>query len=288
MGGGGTSTNTTTQKADPWGGTQPYLMDVYGKAQQAAGKTSTNTFGGDFVTPANSTQQQGVDSTKALANAFSGIGNGAIQLGQDQTSGKYLDANNYLAPAINNAVAPVIRNTMETVLPGIGSQAQEQGAYGGSRQAVLEGGALRDMYSQVANTASQMFNQNWQQERQLQQNGSALTQAGMTMNTATPELLGAAGSQQYNLDNLGTQNALAKFQDEINAPWRAVMPYTNILSGVGMPGGSTTTTGPQGSALAGGLGGAMGGGTLGYMASGGNPYWTLGGAALGGAAGTRR
>jgi hypothetical protein len=288
MGGGGTSTNTTTQKADPWAGTQPYLMDVYGKAQTAANSTSTDPFGGNFITPVNSTQQQGVDATKNLAMSFQGIGDGAIKLGQDQTSGKYLDANNYLVPAIQGAVAPVIRNTLETTLPAIGSQAQDQGAYGGSRHAVVEGGAIRDMYSQVAQTAAQMFNQNYMQERQLQQNGQAITQAGMTMNTATPELLGVAGSQQYNLDNLATQQGLAEFQDRINAPWRAVMPYTNILSGVGMPGGQTTTTAPQGSALAGGLAGGLGGGALGYMASGGNPFWTLGGAALGGAAGTAR
>lgn len=288
MGGGGTSQNTTTTKADPWSGTQPYLMDVYGQAQNAANKTSTSPYGGNFVTPSNDLQQQGVDATKSLADSFSGVGNGTMALGQAQTNGDYLDANKYLMPAIQNAVAPIMRNTLETTLPGIASQAQQQGAYGGSRQGVVEGGAIRDMYSQMANTASQMFNTNYQQERQLQQNGAALTQAGMTMNTATPELLSNAGTQQYNLDNLGTQQQLAAFQDSINAPWRAVMPYTNILSGVGMPGGSTATTPGMGSTASGALAGAIGGGTLGYMASSGNPYYAAGGAALGAGAGALR
>ncbi len=288
MGSPGNSSNTTVQKADPWSGTQPYLMDVYGQAQGAAGKTSTDTYGGNFVTPANDTQRSAVDATTGLANSFAGIGDQTIKLGQDQTSGAYLDANKYLLPAIQNQIAPIVRQTYDSVMPAIGSAAQEQGAFGGSRQAVLEGSALRDMYSQVANTASQMFNQNYMQERQLQQNGNAITQAGMTMNTATPELLTNAGNTQYNLDNLTTQQNLAAFQDQINAPWRAVMPYTNVLSGIGMQGGQTSTTPAQGSATQGALGGAMGGGMLGYMGSGGNPYWALGGAALGAGAGGMR
>jgi hypothetical protein len=288
MGGGGQSSNTTVQKADPWSGTQPHLLNVYDMAQQASGKTSTDPYKGNFVTPGNAQQQGAIDATTQLADSFRGIGNSTIKMGQDTASGKYLDANAYLLPAMQQSVLPIMQQTYDMTLPQIGSAAQEAGAYGGSRQALMESYALKDMNQQVANTVSNMFNTNYQNERTLQQNAPGIIQAGMTMNTATPELLANAGTQQYNLDNLATQNALAQFQDSINAPWRAVMPYTNILSGVGMPGGTSTTTMPQGSAAQGAVGGAMGGGMLGYMASGGNPYWTLGGAALGGGAGTMR
>lgn len=286
-GGGGGGTNTV-QKADPWSGTQPYLLDVYGQALNANRQTNTNPYEGNFVTQANGAQRAGVTETLNLANQFRGMGDSTIQLGQDTASGKYLNQNDYLMPAIQNTVRPMIEQARDITLPAIGSAAQEAGAYGGSRQALLESYAMRDTNKQVADTASQMMLQNYQNERQLMQNAPAMIQAGMTMNSAPMELLNAAGAQQYNLDNLSTQNALMQFQDQVNAPWRAVMPYTNVLSGVGMPGGTTTTTAPSGSATQGMLGGAMGGGMLGYMAGGGNPYWAMGGAALGGGMGAMR
>ncbi|MBA4275101.1 MAG: hypothetical protein C0436_05550 [Alphaproteobacteria bacterium] len=288
MGGGGSNTATTTQKADPWSGTQPHLLNVYGRAQTAADRTSTAAYDGNFVTPGNAQQQRAINETTNLAESFRGIGNSTINMGQATADGAYLNANNYLLPAMQQSVLPIMQQTFDMTMPQIGSAAQEAGAFGGSRHALMERYALKDMNQQVANTISNMFNTNYQNERTLQQNAPGLIQQGMTMNTATPELLANAGTQQYNLDNLQTQNALMRFQDSINAPWRAVMPYTNILSGVGMPGGTSTMTTPQGSAAQGAVGGAMGGGMLGYMASGGNPYWTLGGAAAGGGAGMMR
>ena len=287
MGGGGGGTNTV-QKADPWIGTQPYLTDVYAQAQNANRQTNTAPYGGAFVTGPNNIQGWGVQETLNLSNQFRGAGDSTMKLGQDTAAGKYLNQNEYLLPAIQNAVTPMIEQARDITLPAIGSAAQEAGAYGGSRQALLESYAMRDTNKQVADTASQMMLQNYQNERQLMQNAPAMIQAGMTMNSAPMELLNAAGAQQYNLDNLSTQNALMQFQDQVNAPWRAVMPYTNVLSGVGMPGGTTTTTAPSGSATQGMLGGAMGGGMLGYMAGGGNPYWAMGGAALGGGMGAMR
>ena len=47
----GSGSNTTTQKADPWSGQQPYLTDLYAKAQ----RLPTQQFfpGQTFATPSD-------------------------------------------------------------------------------------------------------------------------------------------------------------------------------------------------------------------------------------------
>jgi len=77
-------------------------------------------------------------------------------------------------------------------------------------------------------------------------------------------------NQEYGLNDLETQNQRATFEDEINRHWRSINPYIAALSGIGMPGGSTTTTG---SASAGGrsngaLTGALGGAAAGIPLAG--------------------
>jgi hypothetical protein len=264
MSGGGGSTNTV-QKADPWSGAQPYLTDTYARAQTAANNTSTTPYAGAFVQPGNDLQQQGINQTVGLANKFQGAGDNAITLGKDTTNGAYLNGNNYLRPAIQANVDPIIRQSTEQMLPAIGSEAQKAGAYGGSRQALLEAAAMRDTNKQVADTAAQMLNTNFQNERRLQMAGPDITKTGMQLDSAPADLYGQAGAQQYNFDNLATQNALLSYQDTLNAPWRAVMPYTNILSGVGMPGGQMNTQQQSGTTAGNVIGGAAGLGTIAYM-----------------------
>lgn len=294
-GGGGGGTNTVqTQKADPWWGAESHLIKGYEMADKAADTTPTTPYTGQFYASPNQYQTMLPQQLAAAAQRMQGAGDSSVQLGQDMASGKYLDANTYLKPAIEATVNPVIRNVRESVLPGIGSAAQTSGAYGGSRQAVLEAQTLRDTQQTVADTAAKMFNDNYGRERQLQMMAPSLISAGSQLNTVPLTLLEQAGTQQYNLDSMPLREQQAKWQEELNAPWRAVNPFTAVMSGIGSPGGSTqsTTQLPETSKAAAGISGATAGAAVGLaLASAfpalGIPLWAaaLGGGALGGGAG---
>lgn len=289
MGSGGGGSTNTIQSADPWVGAQPYLTDIYERSKTAADSTPTTAYGGNFVTQPHQLQRDVATQLNTQASGYDNFGNSVIKLGNDMAEGRYINNNPHLQSAINATIRPTIERTRDVVLPGIGSAAQTAGAYGGSRQAFLESQTLSDVNKQVADTAAQMWNQNYQHERQLQMMAPSLLQAGHQLNMTPIEMRARAGDLLYSFDDAATQNNLAKFEDDINRHWRQVNPYVAAMAGIGMPGGQSTSTtnGARISAAQAGLTGAVGGAAMGGMAagaaygSGAGPYGALIGAALG-------
>jgi hypothetical protein len=69
-GGGGTDTQVVQQDSKPWEGQQPYLFDLWNKAQDASNKTNRNMFQGDLFAGPTGAQQEAnrglVDLSKRL------------------------------------------------------------------------------------------------------------------------------------------------------------------------------------------------------------------------------
>lgn len=282
-GGGQTS---QTQTADPWSGAQSYLRDAYSRAQTAAERTSTQAYDGNFVNPANSTQQGAVQMALQSIPGLN-TGSGIASVANDSLSGKMLSGNPYVQSAIDATIRPTVERARDQYLPAISSAAQEAGAYGGSRHALAQRWAAEDVNKQVADTAAQMWNQNYQNERNIQtQVAPQMLQMVNQMQMAPAQAMLDIGNQQYQLDDLARQNEMATFEDSINRHWRAVNPYIAALSGIGMPGGTTTVSGGGGinknAAIA---GGAMSGAAAGVPLAGATYGLSIPiGAAIGGGA----
>lgn len=244
MGGSsGGGQTTQTQKADPWIGAQSYLSDAYSRAGQAAAATPTNAYTGNFVSPANQTQQNAVGAATQAAGTLSG-GQSVFDVANKSLSGDMLNANPHLSQAIEAQVRPAVRNATEFMLPAVQTSAGAAGAFGGTRQAMLESAVIRDVNQQVADTAAQMWNQDYGRERQIQtQVAPQLLGLGNQLQMAGPQALLEAGNEQYRQDDLLRMNQQMQFEDEINRHWRAVNPYIAALGGLGMPGGQSVTTG---------------------------------------------
>ncbi len=263
-GGGGSGQTSQTQTADPWSGAQGYLKDAYSQARTAADRTSTEAFGGNFVNPANATQRGAI--TTAL-NTIPNLdtGGGIARVANESLSGSMLSGNPHVQNAIDATIRPTVERARDQYLPAISSAAQAAGAYGGSRHALAQRWAAEDVNKQVADTAAQMWNQNYQNERNIQtQVAPGLMEVANRMQMAPAQTMLDIGNQQYQFDDLARQNEMAQFEDSINRHWRAVNPYIAALSGIGMPGGTTTVTGGGGinrnAAIAGGaLSGAAAG-----------------------------
>lgn len=289
-GGGGSGSQTSqTQTADPWVGAQPHLLSAYARAGEAAENTTTRAFDGNFVNPANTTQQNAVNMATQAAGTLQG-GQGVLDVANQSLSGQMLNNNPYLQDAIQATIRPTVEGATQMMLPAVGVGAQSAGAFGGTRQAFLESQVMRDVNRQVADTAAQMWNQNYDRERNIQtQVAPQMIGMGNMLQMAPAQAMLEAGNQQYQLDEMARMNQQMQFEDEINRHWRAVNPYIAALSGLGMPGGQavTTGTGPAGPSRGqSAMGGAVAGAAAGVPLAGATYGLSIPvGALIGGAAG---
>jgi hypothetical protein len=253
---GGNQSGTTTIVQDPWSGVQPYLLDVFGKAQ---GQFNQGTYGGPYIAPQSPYSQQAITAQAQRAQAGSPLLPAAQGELMKTIQGGYLgiDSNPYLRGAVQEAADAARRNV--------------SGAFGGDNYG---GSANREWLARATqNAALPMLSQNYQQER-----GNQLAAIGAAPAMAAADYgdigqLALAGSAQETRGQAEIEAAQQKF----NAPWMNIQNYNQALMG-GQGYGSRTEpyfTNPLASGLGGaamgfGIGGPWGaaaGGLLGLLSA---------------------
>lgn len=292
FGGGGSSGGSSTTTSNPWSGQQPYLEDLYEKAQTAQGKTPTKPYTGPLTAGPTGAQTQANQAAISLANANMGVGNQVQQLGQDTVAGKYLDpaSNPALQAGINAALNPIYERYTRQVMPQVTSNAIAGGAYGGARHGLGLAQASTDLAREGADASARIVYDNYQRERDRQLQGGNIIQQGLGLNTAPIDMLSQAGGQQQGWNQAVNDDQLTRYNMSLQSPWNGLNQYSSIIQG-GMPGSSTysrTSSGsPAGNAIQGALGGASLAGGLGSLAGATGlsalAPWLGIGAALGGA-----
>jgi hypothetical protein len=263
-GGGGHSTNTV-QQADPWSGVQPFLRDIYARAQQASYQTPQEPYQGPFMAPASPWQHVGINLGLQQASNMQGLGQSTQNLGQRTLAGDFLQSP-YVRQAAEGTIRPLLNTVREQVMPGLGQAAASAGAFGDTGHRAQEARILRDTNQVVADTVANMLNERFGEERKLQMLAPGLLQQGVEMNLLPAQLMLSLGEQQRALAQDQINEQLMLFQEQQEAPWRALMPYADILGGLGSVGGSlnASTIGSGQSRLGGALQGALAGGLGGY------------------------
>lgn len=160
MGGGGSSKSTTTQTSNPWGPQQPYLTDIFARAQNLA-----NSFGGSSQSPlynqyiqgAISQAQSGIPGGDALYNAW-GLALKATAPGTEYANAI---ANSSNDPGVLGRISDMIRSgyTPNSATPyanavaqDIGNQTSEQ--YNKGRNLLSEIGSNTGVAQQLQNAVS--------------------------------------------------------------------------------------------------------------------------------------
>ena len=256
--GGGGGSQTT--KTEPWEGVQPYLSDVYSKAQSYSNTPTPGYFPGQTYagfTPAQLAAQQGIQDF-ALQGAPQ-IMNPAMQAYQYGTSGSVLDvANNPYVQAMAQGAAQDAFAQLDPALAGIRQGAVQSGGYGGSRQGIAEGLAIGGAADAATRAAADIYGQAYgqglgHQLGTLGQTGSLLGAGFMPY-----EALSASGSEQQAREQALIEDAKAKWEFEQNLPYNALNQYMSTLSGTGgLLGGAGVTTAPGQSAASQGMQTAM-------------------------------
>lgn len=240
----------------------------------------------DFTPDQARAQQLAIDRANALGNTGERIDD-LIQFG---TQG-VLDINNpLLQQTINAATTPVTQNFLENVFPQIGSVAQQQGAFGGSRQGILEAQAARDLNQTVGDIASKIAFESQQRALDTFDRTLAAIPGLQAASFLPAEVLAAVGAERQGLEQAQLAEDIARFQFGENQTLNQLNAFANLQNilrgGTGslagqIPGGSTTTSGSGGGGPSTGqslLGGAATGAAIGSTFG---PAGTAVGAGLG-------
>lgn len=135
MSSGGKKTQTTTQTSEPPAWAKPYFQQALGMAGNIANQPY-QAYAGNLVAGLTGDQQQAADMIRNQAGntGLLDAGTGYVQsvLAGGGPRNQYAGANPYLDQMIANAQGDVVNQYQNATLPGLMSQFNAGGAYGGS------------------------------------------------------------------------------------------------------------------------------------------------------------
>ena len=254
---------------------KPYMETLLGKTQ-AVTDTSQNPYqqyGGQRVADFSPLQQQAFQSVGNMqtapqlgqaTNLAGAAGIGSLMAGQNyQTQAQDPNAMaSYMSPYMQNAV-DVQKN--QAVLdyqrqqPAMNAAATNAGAFGGSRQAIVQGmgnEGLQRQLAQIQGTGTQQAYQNAQNAMQFgttaglqgygqaQQGASTLGTLGQNQYTQGLGIAAAqqqAGAQQQAQQQAGLSQQYQDFLNQQNYPYKQLGFMSDILRGMPLTGGQTQT-----------------------------------------------
>lgn len=243
-----TVTTQSNQEKAPWLPAQPFFLDVYGKAQEALNATNKNPFMGDFVAQPGRDANMGLNLLRNVATGPAGkaITRGSadyLDMAAKTAKGDFLDPNSnpFIRAVVDAATRPMTQTFQNTVIPGIQDQSIMQGAYGGSGHGVAMGQASDALTRNIGDVSSNIFYQNYANERQNQINAPTMMGQGFDIANLPGQALLGIDAQRRQLDQLALDNTRQKFMEQKTAPWYGLGEMAQILS----QGGFSTVTGQE-------------------------------------------
>jgi len=242
-----------------WAG--DYVTDMLGKGQALANQPYQAYTGP--LSAGQSTAQQA---------AFQGIGNLSVPTGQMGAAGfqpqKFTAqaAQDYMNPYLQSALNPQIeeaRRQAQITRLGDANRLTQAGAYGGSRQAIMESELNRSLGQNLANITGQGYQTAY--DKAMQQFNTEQSAAQQAQNLTNQYGLQALqnqanlGAQERAIQAEGIAADIAQFEEERDFPYKQTQYQQSLLQGLPLAAQSYPYAKPsQLSDLLGGSGGLMG------------------------------
>lgn len=242
---------------------KPYAEKMLGKTE-ALSNAPYQAYQGERMAGFTPMQQQSFQQTANLqpsqqlgtATQLAGLsGLGSLTAGQQyvqQATNPY-SMQAYMSPYIESALAPQMREARrQSDITGQQQQAQavQQGAFGGSRSAILEAERQRNLQSQLGDIYGRGMQSAFEQARQAQQFGSTLGLQGMQTAGQMAGQLGqlgqaqfgqqkdviqglqSAGAQQQALEQKRLEQQYADFAAQRQHPYQQLAFMSDMLRGL--------------------------------------------------------
>jgi hypothetical protein len=242
---------------------KPYVEKMLGKTE-ALSNAPYQAYGGERIAGFTPMQQQAQQNMANLqpaqqlgtATQLAGIGGlGSLgagqQYAQQATTPGSMQA--YMSPYVQNALAPQMREAArQSAMMGQQNQAQavQQGAFGGSRSAIVEAERQRNLQNQMGDIYGRGMQTAFEQARQAQQFGADLGlrgygQAGQMANTLGQlgqtqfgqqqgiiQGLSSMGGQQQSLEQQRLAQQYQDFANQRQHPYQQLAFMSDMLRGL--------------------------------------------------------
>lgn len=286
--GGGSSTPTQqniTQTNIP-AYAQPYVMQMLGQAS-ALTQQPYQQYAGQQVAGFNPLQQQAYGNLQQMQP--SGLGTQAAGLAGMGATNQFTGANvnQFMSPYIGDVVAQQQQGAVRDYarqLPGMAGVATQMGGLGGSREALVNSEAQRNLQQQLQGITASGYQNAFQnaQGQFNQQNQNLMQGAGILGNLGQQNYQQQMGINQAQLQGGAQQQALQQqllntgyqnYMNQVNYPYQNLGFLSSLIHGLPIQQmGTTQYAAPgnilgQATAAAGGLGTLFSG--LGAMGAGG-------------------
>lgn len=218
-----TTTSNSTQQAQAWAPTQPYLEQAaqgLGNWMEGPGATA---YQGQRVADLSDTTRQGLDMLKNSSNA-----NAASGYYNDVLSGKYLNEQNPYLSQLQDSVRA-------SVMPTLNSQFSANGLFGSSAH---QGAIAREMGRAMADPLFQSY-----ENERNRQGQAAAAMPGLDQVLAGNTLTAGNIYDQHAQANLDAQRQ--QWEEQRAAPVRGIQEAMPLLNQLGQTYGTQTTNGTQ-------------------------------------------
>ena len=226
-GSGGSQTQTVKQ--EPYIGQQPYLLDLYSKAQ--ALPTQQFYPGQTFASPSDLTFQAEQLAQQAALGPQTTIAGSIIPSIQEQLMSP---AQRFSDPLLQESLRAGLRPMEESasrLLQQARRDATGAGQLGGTRQGILESEVIKDLLTKQSDVASRLYGDVYGDTLSSQSRALAFAPSAMsTLMQPSATLANIAAAQTARAQQPITE-AMQRFAFEQAAPSQALGTYGNIVAG---------------------------------------------------------
>lgn len=259
--GSSSGSTTTTQKADPWSGQQPYLIDIFEKSRDHFYDGGREYYPGLTVAPFSPDTDKAFEMQRSLA-LHNPISSSARDLTSATLRGDFLGQNPYRDEAYDSAARAVTRNFKEGVRPSLDASFAKYGRSGSGLHGNTVDMARDSLGRSLNDLADKFYFDTYRTERQNQLQALGLAPSANKMGFADAAAMRELGLQQEQWDQRMLDEMRGRYEYDRDVDYDMLKKYSQLL--YGNFGQTVTTEQPYyKNRTAGALGGAAAGSTFG-------------------------
>lgn len=237
------ATETVTQSSAPWSGQAPFLSQVFSEGQRLYGSGGPQYYPNSTVAPFSQTTQNALGRIEGYGNNNPQL-NQANQYFGNVLNGGFLNSNPYLDQMYGNAADSVTRQFNESVLPGVSAKFGMSGRSGSGLFQNAVGGAYDALGDSLSGLASNIYGQNYAQERGMQQDAGKFMPNLAQANFGAMQNVLDAGQIRDQQSQMQLNDDVKRYQFNQERPYDNLNRYMGYVGGGGY-GGTSQTTSPM-------------------------------------------
>ena len=223
---------TQTVTTAPWGPQQPYLENLYGRAEGLYGQGGPTFYPGSLTAGFDPAQTAAQGAVERQATAGSPVAPTYQNMLTTTYSGGFLpgqQSNPYLDAMYQQAARPVTQNYQEAVAPGIGAQAASSGRYGSGLFQNMLSTSQRNLADSLGGLAANLYGGSYERERDRMYLGDPTAAAQLGYYDASQ--LSNVGAERQAQEQRVINEAQARHAFEQERPWEVLGRFQEAISG---------------------------------------------------------